>query len=224
MGARKTIQVDEDVWLQLVRLKYQLRARNIGEVLRQILQNCKNTETQSYKNVEPQNHKSTNPQNYKNVEAVDLQRASSAEGRGRRRSPLDGIEDAALIRNVRNPKAFIKAAEARGLVTHDFSAEGFPGVIAVFTRSFVEFAKALAETENPQLQRVESTAVELLRGKRKLESTDDKVLLALLALNREGALIWDGARWVEPGRARPVGEQQQRAETKAGAEEPETQQ
>jgi predicted CopG family antitoxin len=49
MSARKTIQVDEDVWLQLVHLKYQLRARSISEVLRQILQNCKNVETQSYK-------------------------------------------------------------------------------------------------------------------------------------------------------------------------------
>jgi len=212
MSARKTIQVDEDVWLQLVHLKYQLRARSISEALRQILQNYKNTETQSYKTVEPQNHKSTEPQNHKstspqsrkNIEAADLQRVSSAGGRGRRRSPLDEVEDIAIIRNVRNPEALIRAAEARGLLAHDFSAEGFPGVIAVLTRSFVEFAKAIAETESPQLSAVESTAVELLRGRRKLESADDKVALALYALNREGALIWDGSRWVEPGRARPA--------------------
>ena len=135
---------------------------------------------------------------------ASAERGEARSSPGRKPSPLDDIDDIALIRNVRKPDALVKAAQERNLLVHDFSPEGFPGVIAVLTRSFMEFAKTVAETESPQLSAVESTAVELLKGRRKLESADDKVALALYALNREGALIWDGSRWVEPGRARPA--------------------
>ena len=162
---------------------------------------------------------------------------SGAARRGERgargRSPLDEVEDLVIIRHVRKPEALAQAAKERGLLLHDFSEDGYPGVVAVFKPSFADFAKTVAETDRPAPRLVEDRAHEILSGKRQLSSPDDKVLVALFALNREGEILWDGSRWVEPGRARPAPplqeqlkqlREQQRAEIPAGSPEKTAQQ
>jgi hypothetical protein len=114
------------------------------------------------------------------------------------------VEDLVIIRHVRNPGALAQAAKDRGLLLHDFSEDGYPGVVAVLKRSFADFAKTVAEADGPAPRLVEDRAHEILSGKRQLSSPDDKVLVALFALNREGEILWDGSRWVEPGRAKPA--------------------
>jgi hypothetical protein len=126
------------------------------------------------------------------------------EGVRRRHSPLDEVEDVVLIRGARNPSALVRAAQERGLRAYDFSGEGFSGAVAVFRSSFAEFAKTVAEADNPSLQSVEDRAHKLLRGRKGLESIDDKLTLVLYILNREGEVLWDGSRWVEPSKARPA--------------------
>jgi hypothetical protein len=142
----------------------------------------------------------------------------------RRRSPLDEVEDIDVIR-ARNPEALARAAEERGLQARDLAEDGYPGLVAVYKQSFAEFAKTVAEAENPPLQQVEERAREALRGGGKPRSADEKVALMLYILNRTGEILWDGSRWVEPSRAKPapplqeqlrqVREGERRAETTA---------
>jgi hypothetical protein len=221
LNGMKTIHVSDEVWETLFKLRVETRARSMDEVLRRILNQLAllppGQQTSSPADQTTETPRGQNTLSADQIGKVPDSQPAHAEaprrGRGSpRRSGLDDIRDAALVRNVRNPEALVRAAEARGLVAHDFSAEGFPGVVAVLTRSFVEFAKSVAEAESPQPSAVESAAVELLRGRRRLESTEDKVLLALYVLNREGTILWDGSRWVEPGRAGPAPPLSERAE------------
>jgi len=144
-------------------------------------------------------------------------------GRGaarRRRSPLDEVEDVVLIRNARNPDALVRAAQERGLRAHDFSPEGFPGAVAVFKPSFAEFAKTVAEADNPPLQAVDEVAVDVLRGRRGLEQPDVKHLFILYVLNREGEILWDGRRWVEAGKGGPAPQPGGREQAQRQQQEP----
>jgi predicted CopG family antitoxin len=40
-GKRKTISIDEDVWAELLKLKADLRARTLSEVLRKLIEEWK---------------------------------------------------------------------------------------------------------------------------------------------------------------------------------------
>ena len=162
------------------------------------------------------------------------QKPSERRAGARRRSPLDEVEDVDVIW-ARSPEALVRAAEERGLRARDLAEDGYPGLVAVYKPAFAEFAIAVAEAENPPLQQVEERAHKALRGGGKPRSMDEKVNLMLYILNREGRILWDGKRWVEPGRAKPapplqeqlkqLREGEQRAEpAAAGPERPEAQQ
>lgn len=43
----KAIHVEEDVWLTLIRLKYELRYRNMSDVIRHLLEKCGYMNTQA---------------------------------------------------------------------------------------------------------------------------------------------------------------------------------
>jgi hypothetical protein len=160
------------------------------------------------------------------------QKPSKQEERPRKPSPLDEVEDLEVIR-ARKPEALRRTAEERGLKVRDLGEDGYPGLVAVYKQSFADFAKTVAETEKPTLQQVEERAQRALR-RGKLASLDEKVAVMLFILNREGEILWDGSRWVEPGRARPAPplqeqlrqlREQQRAETTAvSTEKPPAQQ
>jgi hypothetical protein len=58
---KKTVQLDEDVWLQLVQLKYEYRVRSISEALRQLLQNHKTTQPRQTTSPTPAPQATTQP-------------------------------------------------------------------------------------------------------------------------------------------------------------------
>jgi len=162
---------------------------------------------------------------------IPLSQMQLGEGGSRRSSPLDEVEDLVIVRRARKPEALIQAARERGLLAHDFAEDGYRGVVAVYRPSFAEFAKTVAEADNPPLQAVEETARRVLR-RGSPRSMEEKVAVMLYVLNREGEILWDGSRWVVPSRAKPAPPLEvrleqvkaQRAETTvADAEKPETQ-
>jgi len=189
----KTVWVDEEVWRRLVALKYQLGARSINDVLRQLLQSCGAPEPPWH--AAPPSQQPASPPSQK-------PEAKEAGARPRRRSPLDEVEDIEVIR-ARRPEALRRTAEERGLRVRDLGEDGYPGLVAVYKQSFADFAKTVAEAERPALQQVEERAQRALR-RGKLASLEDKVAVMLFILNREGEILWDGSRWVEPGRAKPA--------------------
>jgi len=229
----KTVWVDEEVWRRLVALKYQLGARSINDVLRQLLQSCGAPEPPWH--AAPPSQPSSPASRQPASPSSPKPEAKETEARPRRRrSPLDEVEDLEVIR-ARRPETLRRTAEERGLRVRDLGEDGYPGLVAVYKQSFADFAKTVAETERPALQQVEERAQRALR-RGKLASLDEKVAVMLFILNREGEILWDGSRWVEPGRAKPAPplqeqlrqlgaqQEQQRAEIPAGSPEKTAQQ
>jgi len=112
----------------------------------------------------------------------------------RKPSRLDDLEDAALIR-PRNPEAFLKACGERGLLSFELSPLGAQGLYLVCTRSWAGFVTSAAAGDRTPPSRVEQLAREAVKDGVKRLSGDEKYVLTLFALNRQGELLWDGERW-----------------------------
>jgi hypothetical protein len=135
------------------------------------------------------------------------------EGRERGgRSRLDGLEDCALIRDVRNPKGLARACERRGLLLYDLGEVGARGVV-VFTETWALYAAYAASEDGMGPSEVEALAARALQSGGAQLSEREKVALALFALSRMGRVAWDGSKWVEVG-----GSGETRAETEEEGE------
>ena len=119
------------------------------------------------------------------------ERQPPGDRRGRRSSPLDSLEDCALVR-AKSPGALAKAAAERGLAVYDLS-ELQPGLLLVCTSQWEQFVLSTAEGgREPPSAVLEAARRAVQRG---AQSQEDKYYVTLLALYKAGRAAWDGGRW-----------------------------
>jgi len=112
----------------------------------------------------------------------------------RRPSKLDDLEDAALIR-ARNPEALQRACAERGLLAFPLTDLGEPDLYLVCTGKWASFVATAAAGDRTPPSRLEELVGEVVRDGAKRLSPDEKYVLTLFCLNRQGVLVWDGERW-----------------------------
>jgi hypothetical protein len=134
---------------------------------------------------------------------------TASERPEQRRSPLDELEDVALIRNVRDMTALRRRCEEKKLLLYTFDEVGLPSTVAVIRPSYAEFVKSSAEHDYTPPSKLEDKLINILRGKPHDLDPEEKYIVTLFALSFAGELIYDGKKWVTPEKKAEQQPQQQ---------------
>lgn len=170
---RLNIRLSDEIYFELVK-RYGVRglSKGIEELLKNALTlNVIDAKTQNFSG------KNTRPYN--------------------KRSPLDNIEDLAVIRRVRSPERLAEKCKEKGLFFFDLGDVGMPGTVIVMNKLFVEFVSTQAEVDNVTPSMLEETVPKLLRGKETGYTEKEKYLIGLYALSRAGEILFNGKTWTK---------------------------
>jgi hypothetical protein len=110
-------------------------------------------------------------------------------------SPLDSIEDIAVIRHVRSPERLAEKCKERGLLFFDLGDVGMPDTVVVMNKTFAEFVASEAERDIVTPSKLEETVSKLLKEKESGYTDKEKYFIALFVLNRAGEILFNGKTW-----------------------------
>jgi len=114
-----------------------------------------------------------------------------------KRSPLDNIEDLAVIRRVRSPERLAEKCREKGLLFFDLGDVGLSGTVVVMSKAFAEFVTSEAEADTITPSMLEEKVSKLLREKESGYTDEEKYFIALYVLNRAGELLFNGKTWTK---------------------------
>ncbi|MEM3549242.1 MAG: hypothetical protein QXJ23_09595 [Thermofilum sp.] len=112
-------------------------------------------------------------------------------------SPLDSIEDLAVIRHVRSPERLAEKCRERGLLFFDLGDVGMSGTVVVMSKAFAEFVASEAETDTVTPSKLEEKVSKLLREKESGYTDEEKYFIALYVLNHAGEILFNGKTWTK---------------------------
>jgi len=112
-----------------------------------------------------------------------------------KRSPLDNIEDLAVIRRVRSPERLAGKSREKGLLFFDLGDAGMPNTVIVMNKVFADFVASEAETDTVTPSKLEEAVSKLLREKETGYTDKEKYFIALYVLNRAGEILFNGKTW-----------------------------
>ncbi|MCI4407716.1 MAG: hypothetical protein JHC26_01400 [Thermofilum sp.] len=114
-----------------------------------------------------------------------------------KRSPLDSIEDLAVIRRVRSPERLAEKSKEKGLLFFDLGDVGMPDTVIVMKKTFADFVATEAEVDTITPSMLEEKVTKLLKEKESGYTDKEKYFIALYVLNRAGEILFNGRTWTK---------------------------
>jgi predicted CopG family antitoxin len=179
---RVNIRLSDEIYYELVK-RYGVRGLSKG--IEELLKNALTSKTLNVIDAKTQNVITSKTQNFseKNTRIYN------------KSSPLDNIEDLAVIRRVRSPERLAEKCRERGLLFFDLGDAGMPGTVIVMNRFFASFVVSEAERDTISPSTVEETVSKLLREKESGYTDKEKYLIGLYVLSRAGEVLFNGKTW-----------------------------
>jgi len=200
----KTIHVSDEVWEALLKLKAEMRARSMDDVLRRILSQVvkippgQNTDLSTGQVVQVPTGQVTKVSADQSTTVPPGQVTEESERR-RKPSPLDSVEDLALVRGARDPDRLARAAGERGLLVYSLAELGLPRTVVIMSRRYRDFVVSAAEGDRTPPGEVRDVLVNVLRDKPRELSAEEKYAVALAALSAAGELEYTEEGWRPAG-------------------------
>ena len=188
----KRIYITEEAYEALVEycLKVSGSTRGVSKIASEFL-----LEALSQKKNEPTRHGDAINASTSNQAPQSPKKQFSKQVSMNKHSPLDNIEDLAVIRRVRSPERLAEKCKERGLLFFDLGDAGMPGTVIVMSRIFASFVVSEAERDTISPSRLEETVSKLLREKESGYTDKEKYLIGLYVLNRAGEVLFNGKTW-----------------------------
>ena len=190
----KRIYISEEAYEALV--EYCLRisgsTRGMSKIASEFL-----LEALSQKKNEPAHHGDTANASTNKQAPERPKKQFSKQVSTNKRSPLDNIEDLAVIRRVRSPERLAEKCREKGLLFFDLGDVGMPDTVVVMNKAFADFVASEAERDTVTPSNLEETVSKLLKEKESGYTDEEKYFIALYVLNHAGEILFNGKTWTK---------------------------